>query len=788
MAQDPLGLTDSAVGLSVPEPQIDLSNIGADLDFLNSRPEIQRLFLSKADPDFAASRPEIQDQFLTSITSPIPTNDLGAGERLRYSLPTNSADLIATIEQDFGPGTARETPQGIAFRRSTKDRFQLIDEPGFTFGDILDFGGEIPELVAGGIGGAIGLTGGTAFGAGFGGAPGAVAGGALGTAAGRAGRQLLSDVFGVVRAEGVDAATDILVSGVMGGGAELGGVFLAKAAGKLLKPFAKKIPDDVKEEIMYLEELFDKPEFIEEARKAGFTELGLTPDQITENGFLDFVVSFTANSPIGGGRLRSLKKVTMEALQEHGNGMMAQFGNEVPRAQLGKIVVDLIDGSFKEARGPAIGLRNQVIKEAKIPVTRPVASQFKAGPDFTLQQKSAFGDIPTSPAATVTEQVGIPVDVRPLKKAIQGSIRSSKSAKGIGGAAAGDDLVKKVAALDDEISFVDALSLRTRFRTVADEFSVVNKKAPAIGIANNLSRLMKTQVKESLAKFTPDLLPIFNKSDVLFAQAERRFNNRALRSLIAKGSPELLSPATRKFAEESAEAAAERIAKEAVGAPELIADALLEKGGVSLARKLNLILDNDPVAKGKVQSYIINRVMSEGFDKEGMLVGTKLLGALQGRGPSELGGFGADTLKAFLGKETYDGTIQFAKALALAQSKGPAPGSFAATLIQIGAISKILAFSFDPASASVLIAPFGASRLLASKGGRQWLAQGFKIPRKGEAAIASANAFFNRGVALNTGLDIIAQDFIKEALSNEEPAPVTSVESPDGSTVTVRRR
>lgn len=773
-----------------PEPQTggSFEEISKNINFLRSRSEVQRLFLTRTNPNFAASRPEIQDQFLEAAINPIPTNDLGIGERARYSLPTSVADLVATIEQDFGPGTAIETPQGVAFRRSTNERFQLVDEVGFSFGDILDFAGEIPEIVGGGIGGAIGLAGGTAFGAGFGGVPGAVAGGALGQAAGRAGRQLVSDIFGVKRATGVDAVTDILISGVTGGVSELGGVILARTAGKLLKPFAKKIPDDVKEEIMYLEELFRRPDFIEAAEEAGFKEFGLTPDQITENGFLDFAVSFTENSPIGGGRLRKFKKVTMSALQEHGNGMMAQFGAEVPRPQLGKIVVDLIDGSFKEARGPAIALRNQVVKEAKIDVTRPAASRFKAGPEFTLQAKGAFGDVPTPPPATITETIGIPVDVRPLKASIRSLIRASRSAKGIGGAAAGDDLVKKVAALGDEISFVDALSLRTRFRTVADEFSVINKKAPAIGIANNLSRLMRRQVQASLKNHTPDLLPIFNKSDVLFAQAERRFNNKALRSLIAKGSPELLSPATRQFAEESAGEAADRIAKEAVGSAELIADALLQKGEVSLARKLNLILANDPVAKSKVQSYVINRVMSEGFDKEGMLVGSKLLGVLQGRGPSELGGFGADTLKAFLGKETYDGTIQFAKALALAQTKGPAPGAFAATLIQIGALSKILAFSFDPASASVLIAPFGASRLLASKVGRQFLTQGLKLPRKGEAALSSATAFFNRGVALNTGLDIIAQNFIQEALANEEPNPVTSAQTPEGATVTVRSR
>ena len=170
-------------------------------------------------------------------------------------------------------------------------------------------------------------------------APVAVAGGALGTAAGRAGRQLISDVFGVKRAEGVDAVTDILMSGIIGAGAEVGGVVAARAAGRLLRPFARKIPDESKQAISFFEDIFGSPldvtqgldpkkfasarEFIAasrantrklEALQAGFTELGLTPAQVTENGFLDFVEAFTEGSFLGGGRLKNFKALTLDAM------------------------------------------------------------------------------------------------------------------------------------------------------------------------------------------------------------------------------------------------------------------------------------------------------------------------------------------------------------------------------------------------------------------------------------------------------------------------------------------
>jgi len=129
--------------------------------------------------------------------------------------------------------------------------------------------------------------------------------------------------------------------------------------------------------------------------------------------------------------------------------------------------------------------------------------------------------------------------------------------------------------------------------------------------------------------------------------------------------------------------------------------------------------------------------------------------------------------------------INFAEGLKLAQAKGARPGSFAATLLQIGAFGNLLAFQFNAAAGVIILGPFASSRLLASKAGRQWLSQGFRLPRT-EAAIPAITAFFNRGVALNTGMDIIAQNFIKETLGGEEPNAVTSVQTPDGSTVTVR--
>jgi len=284
-----------------------------------------------------------------------------------------------------------------------------------------------------------------------------------------------------------------------------------------------------------------------------------------------------------------------------------------------------------------------------------------------------------------------------------------------------------------------------------------------------LERLINRSVKSSLKEHTPELLSAFNKSNVLFAQAASRFNNDFLRGLIAKGSPELLNPAARE-------------AGDVVGAPELIIKELVQKGAISRIGKLQQALGVDSVAMGNIRAMGIQRLLSEGT-VDGAVVGSKLLKAVQGRGTLELEGFGVKTMTKLLGGDTIEGLTKFAKALEVAQTKGPSPGGFAATLWQIGAFGSLVALDFNAAAGTVLIAPFIASRMLTSPFGRQLLAQGFRLPRT-EAALPAMQALFNRMVAFNTGLDTISSNFIKESLLGEEPL-TTRVETPGGA-VTVR--
>jgi len=70
----------------------------------------------------------------------------------------------------------------------------------------------------------------------------------------------------------------------------------------------------------------------------------------------------------------------------------------------------------------------------------------------------------------------------------------------LGRANAGDDLVDTVMGYGDELTLEAALALRSRLRARIDEFNVLNKKAPAIGVAKKMIGLLDEAIESSLGK------------------------------------------------------------------------------------------------------------------------------------------------------------------------------------------------------------------------------------------------------------------------------------------------
>ena len=116
-------------------------------------------------------------------------------------------------------------------------------------------------------------------------------------------------------------------------------------------------------------------------------------------------------------------------------------------------------------------------------------------PDFTSWRlfKSIKRDI--------SPQIGVQVPTDSLKSFVAPLRRIADDLGSIEAKNAGDDLIGAIEDLPDTIDFNSARELRSRLISKVDEFSVINKKAPAIGKAKKLISLIDSSIEDSLKAF-----------------------------------------------------------------------------------------------------------------------------------------------------------------------------------------------------------------------------------------------------------------------------------------------
>ncbi len=445
--------------------------------FLRASPDVQRRILSANSTNFAAASPQTQDRILDSFKI-TEEGDLSFGERSRLGLASDPTLRRSTLEGDFGAENVLDTPEGLAFRRGPDQPFGLVDKKfsllsggleGLSFGDVGDVLGEIPELVGGGVGAILGGGTGLATG-GLSTLPGAAAGGGIGQATGRGIRHGLASAFGVDTPGGIDLLTDLAIAGLVGTTAELGAFVVAKAAGKVIAPFKGAVTQEAKTAIR----LYD--EILSPKAKEEIARVGITPAQAHNIGIVDFLEGFAEGSPIGGGGIRNFKEMSFKELLAYGDDMAAQFGQQVSADDLGNVFLDVIEGNLKAAKLPAIAIRESV--------ERKLAGETVEGTGFVIRRS-------------------VMVPIQDLKQSAAVFAGRGSRLKGIGGSPAGDAMSLKIARLPDEIPFEDAVALRTRLRNIADEFSVTNKKAAAIGLSKKYVSMLKKNMPDASTRSLP---------------------------------------------------------------------------------------------------------------------------------------------------------------------------------------------------------------------------------------------------------------------------------------------
>lgn len=270
----------------------------------------------------------------------------------------------------------------------------------------------------------------------------------LGGAAGEAYKQIGQQLSGSLDAPktAIEAAKRIGKAGLEESGFELAGGLLMKGAGKLLAPYKGAMIEGA-EEVMAAFKDKIKPV--------------LLPAEATESRVLDLVQNVSEASLIGGNKLAMYKAERNEFFNDLADGMIKEFGDRTATGDLGNLFVAAVDNA-KSVHSKAARIMYNSVKAGRTKIPMKAAKGF------------------AKPLTAKARKLG-----------------------GIEAKNAGDDLMEAVMELPDNLSFNQAIELRSRLISRIDEYSVVNKKAPAIGKAKKLVGIVDRSIEKALKGIPP---------------------------------------------------------------------------------------------------------------------------------------------------------------------------------------------------------------------------------------------------------------------------------------------
>ena len=553
----------------------------------------------------------------------------------------------------------------------------------------------------------------------------------LGAAAGESYRQLGQHILGSPDAptSSIDSSLRLGKAALLEGGGELVGGLVVKGFGKILAPFAKKVDPDTTEVISMFDEKI-KP-------------VVLLPSEATESRILDIMQNVAESSIIGGGKIADYKVARNKFFDEFADSMIDQFGKRLPPDELGELFVTSLDNKMAAFKQASSVLYN-------------TASEL-AGPNIkvTTRQLKKFA----KPLQAIGAELG--------------SIEAKN---------AGDDLVEAIMDLEDFVSLGAAQDLRSRLLSRIDEFSVLNKKAPAIGKARKMVGLVDDAIESRLKGVggtgtvatlesgktihLPEGLRILGSAvrtedgkifsaihhgeafdkmvksvgdvdhEPGFVDSAGKFWTEAdVKDIMISGKPDEALDAWRTANEFFKTGQAKwnntflrrliKMADETGIGPEAIAPAVFRPGQVSKVRNVKTALGPSSREWEAMKSFFIQHLFQKSTDPEGVIRGTRMINNMVGKP----GSFGLPLMNELFTKEQITALQTFGRALAASQAKqAEGLGRVAIQLTQVGALGALMTGNFEAPAATILIGPAVLSKLLLNPRSARWLTQGVQMP------------------------------------------------------------
>lgn len=619
---------------------------------------------------------------------------------------------------------------------------------------------EAPQTIGGVAGAAAAATGLTA-----GGpillplAAGAGVGGAFGESMKQIGQHLSGSLDAPKTA--TEAAKRIGKAALTEAGFEMVGGLVAKGFGKILAPFRKEtVPGLVSASKRFEDQI--KPV--------------LLPSEATESRVLDILGNISESSLIGGNAIAKFKTKRGEFFDDFADSMIDQFGQRVSPDELGSLFVTALDAKRKVHKEAADILYNNV--QALIPPDEIVKrTEVKLVPTGLADE---YGNPITRTVEEEVEEVipGFRIPTKPLRDFSSKVRVSSMELGGIEAKNAGDDLMDAVNQLPEGLTFEEAKELRSRLISRIDEFSVINKKAPAIGKAKKLVSLLDKQMADSLRGLkAPGLPPIkaaVKVDDKIYTgrthfeavdkapslegidsgwvdeKTGKWMSSKEVKDKYGIGSTEELVDAPQQTPYEAWRIANRfyregqekynntllrrlvKLADDTGTGAENIAPAIFKPGQVSKVRKVKRALGEGSPEWRSLKGFFIQHLLSKSTDVNGNLVGKRILNNMSGKPNS----FGMPVLTEVFTGPQIRALEDFGRVLQATQaSQGEGAGRMLIQLAQGTAVGRILlAGAIEPATATVILGPPLLSKMLLNPKTAKLLTKGISTPAGSEAA------------------------------------------------------
>ena len=378
---------------------------------------------------------------------------------------------------------------------------------------------EAPQTIGGIGGGLIGATSAVAQGAGAIKLAPILGGVALGAGAGEAVKQMGQHLSGSLNAPktSLEAAKRIGKASLTETGYELVGGLVAKGFAKILSPFASSMKEGVEEAMSYFKDKISPV---------------LLPAEATESRVLDIIHNISESSLIGGNQIARFKNDRIKFFDDYADSFIDKFGERTDPTDLGNLFVTALEAKkklHKEAAGAMYNAVDDMVQGTTVvgPLTDDEMLKFidrmseGVGADNSqaLKYLESIGARPEDVKAvddlikagdnsgleaamdsmTVPRMAGgVRISTASLKEFAQKQRVRSRDLGNIEAKNAGDDLMDAIMNLPDDIPYGAAQELRSRLISRADEFSVLNRKAPAVGKAKKLAGMVDGEIEKSL--------------------------------------------------------------------------------------------------------------------------------------------------------------------------------------------------------------------------------------------------------------------------------------------------